>query len=142
LSLFLACGWVGSGLLWWLLTGRARTAGAQPSSPERLSLRKTRKALRLACDNNDASSARSALLCWGRALLAPNRPGNLRQLVGLLGEDLAQQVAMLDQNLYSTSNKNWQGADLWQLCQSLEKNLDGLLQGDANPGLLPLNPAA
>jgi len=142
LSLFLACGWAGSGLLWWLLSRRAAMAGGQSSTPDRLSLGKSRKALRLACENNDASAARSALLSWGRALLAPTRPGNLQQLLELLGDELAHQVDILDRSLYSSSNISWQGADLWQLCQSLEKNMHHPVQGDENPGLLPLNPAA
>ena len=142
LSLFLACGWAGSGLLWWFLFRRAAMVIEQPSTPDTLSPGKSRKALRLACETNDASAARNALLTWGRALLAPTRPGNLQQLLELLGDELAQQVDILDQSLYSSSNISWQGADLWQLCQSLEKNLHHLVRGHENPGLLPLNPAA
>jgi hypothetical protein len=117
-------------------------ASGQSSTPDTLSLGKSRKALRLACESNDASAARSALLAWGRALLAPTRPGNLQQLLELLGDELAHQVDILDRSLYSSSNLSWQGADLWQLCQSLEKNLHHLVPNDENPGLLPLNPAA
>jgi hypothetical protein len=142
LSLFLACGWAGSGLLWWLLSRRAAMASGQSSTADTLSLGKSRKALRLACESNDTSAARSALLAWGRALLAPTRPGNLQQLLELLGDELAHQVDILDRSLYSRSNISWQGADLWQLCKSLEKNSHHLVQGDEKPGLLPLNPAA
>ena len=143
LSLLLASGWAVSGLAWWIYSRRAAAAAAeQVETSDPLSLRKSRKTLQQSCLGNDASGTRSALLTWGRALLAPSRPSNLRQLTDLLGVELALQIEILDRSLYSGAGTDWQGAELWQLCQSLEKNLHHIISGADAPGLLPLDPVA
>jgi hypothetical protein len=80
------------------------------------------------------------LLTWGRALLAPRRISNLRQLGDVLGADLRHEIEVLNQSLYAPAGAQWRGQALWSLCQQLEK--EARVQRDQrSAGLLPLNPA-
>ncbi|MDH3858590.1 MAG: BatD family protein, partial [Gammaproteobacteria bacterium] len=119
LSLLLACGWLSSGLYWWF---KSRTSGSPDSrAVEQPGLRAARKQLRQACEADDPTHARHALLDWGRALLDPREVNNLHQLGLLLGDDLARQVEWLNQSLYAGESIGWQGRELWLLCQQLEE---------------------
>ncbi|MDH3633337.1 MAG: BatD family protein [Gammaproteobacteria bacterium] len=137
LSLLLACGWLSSGLYWWF---KSRTSGSPDSrAVEQPGLRAARKQLRQACEADDPTHARHALLDWGRALLDPREVNNLHQLGLLLGDDLARQVEWLNQSLYAGESIGWQGRELWLLCQQLEET--GAPGGDRDiDELLPLNP--
>jgi hypothetical protein len=137
LSLLLACGWALSGFYWWY---KLRVGDIQQAPElEHPGLREARKRLRQACDTGDAAAARHALLDWGRALLDPRAVDNLQQLERLLGDDLAHQVERLNQSLYAGERADWQGRDLWQLCQQLEKSNASKRERGATE-LLPLNP--
>ena len=137
LSLLLACGWLSSGLYWWF---KSRASGGDDlQAVEHPGLRAARKRLRQACEADDSAHARHALLDWGRALLQPRQVSNLHQLGLLLGDDLAQQVEWLNQSLYAGESVGWQGRDLWQLCQRLEKARAPGGERDSDE-LLPLNP--
>jgi hypothetical protein len=139
LSLALASGWILSALYWWFRL-RPPAASTTPSATGHPDLRQARKQLQQACNDSDAISARSMLLTWGRALLAPRKISNLHQLGDVLGADLAHEIEVLNQSLYAPSAAQWRGQALWSLCQQLEK--DTLVQRDqGNARLLPLNPA-
>ncbi|MGB5328691.1 MAG: BatD family protein [Gammaproteobacteria bacterium] len=139
LSLALAGGWILSALYWWYQL-RQPAAATAPSATEHPDLRQAGKQLQQACNDSDAISARRLLLTWGRALLAPRRISNLRQLGDVLGADLRHEIEVLNQSLYAPAGAQWRGQALWSLCQQLEK--DTLQQRDqGSAGLLPLNPA-
>jgi hypothetical protein len=80
-----------------------------------------------------------ALLAWGQGLMLPRRVDNLGELVGLLGDDLGQQVEALNRSRYAGQGEAWQGRPLWELCQRLQQQA-GSTNDDANASLLPLNP--
>ena len=139
LSLALAGGWILSALYWWYQL-RQPAAATAPSATEHPDLRQAGKQLQQACNDSDAISARRLLLTWGRALLAPRRISNLRQLGDVLGADLRHEIEVLNQSLYAPAGAQWRGQALWSLCQQLEK--DARVQRDqGSAGLLPLNPA-
>jgi len=139
LSLALAGGWILSALYWWYQL-RQPAAATAPSATEHPDLRQAGKKLQQACNDSDAISARRLLLTWGRALLAPRRISNLRQLGNVLGADLRHEIEVLNQSLYAPAGAQWRGQALWSLCQQLEK--DARVQRDqGSAGLLPLNPA-
>jgi len=139
LSLALAGGWILSALYWWYQL-RQPAAATAPSATEHPDLRQAGKKLQQACNDSDAISARRLLLTWGRALLAPRRISNLRQLGDVLGADLRHEIEVLNQSLYAPAGAQWRGQALWSLCQQLEK--DARVQRDqGSAGLLPLNPA-
>jgi len=135
-SLALACGWLSSLLFWWF--GSRRAAAAPSTAGEPVSLRRARRDLEQACNDDDAAAARLALLEWGRALLAPRPIANLKQLCAALGDDLAHEVEELNRSRYARSRGAWRGASLWRLCRQLEAGQAG---GAGEAGeLLPLNP--
>jgi hypothetical protein len=95
--------------------------------------------LRQACEHDDATAARAALLRWGQALLAPRNVADLNALAQFLGEELRQEIEALNQSLYAASGGSWQGQALWTLCQRLQQDASPG-KSDAAKGLAPLNP--
>jgi BatD DUF11 like domain len=142
LSLFLACGWLTTAVYWWL--GRSRRKRSLVASSEvggnPGSLREASRVLRAACEKDDSAAARTALLTWGQALLTPRRVVNLGELVDLLGDELAQEVAALNQSRYAWQAALWQGGSLWTLCERLQRQQTGVTRSAVNEDLLPLNP--
>ena len=147
MSLLLACGWALSALYWWL--GRRKPGAAQTDISERHSLREASKHLRLACQDNNAATARRALLRWGQALLAPAAVENLHRLGEGLGErlgdslaaDLVVEIDTLNQSLYASGHDAWNGDRLWQLCRQIETDTDRK-KSDISDLLSSLNPTA
>jgi hypothetical protein len=137
MSLFLACGWTLSAAYWWFTIRRARRPVEAAS--ELPNLRQAQRRLRQACVENDAVTARAALLAWGRALHAPRRVANLRELTSLLGDELRLEVETLNRSLYAGDAAPWQGQTLWPLCQRLQKQARAPDPADSSD-LLPLNP--
>ena len=137
LSLLLACGWGASAAYWWFAS--RRTATVELPCNETPSLRAASGVLRQACERNDATAARAALLPWGQTLRAPQDVANLNALALSLGEEFSREVESLNQSLYAASGSSWQGDALWSLCLRLQQ--------DESPGksidseaLAPLNP--
>ena len=137
LSLFLACGWGLSAVYWWLAA--RGPAGAAPAAAENPPLREARRALQRACEADDASAARAALLIWGQALLAPRDIANLHRLCAELGADLTAAVERLNACLYASAEDDWRGADLLSLCRRLEAEY-GAKPTPSGERLQPLNP--
>lgn len=77
---------------------------------------KARKALRLACEANDASGAARALLDWAKATWPEDAPRNLGALSTRLDQGTAE-LDKLEQYLYAPASSNWDGATLWQVLQ-------------------------
>jgi hypothetical protein len=142
LSLFLTCGWLATAVYWWL--GWSRSKRSQVASSEAAgnpgSLREAGRVLRAACEKDDSAAARAALLAWGQTLLAPRRVANLGELVDVLGDEIAQEVAALNQSRYAGQAVLWQGGSLWTLCERLQHQQTGATRSDVNAELLPLNP--
>lgn len=123
LSLFLACGWVISVLLWWW--GRRGSAQISSESTHRqVSLRRATKALKQACDNNDALAAREALLQWAQSLDIDISFNHLNQLSSYFHEPLKSQINTMNRSLYSSDAEVWQGKNLWQCCESIAAEID------------------
>jgi hypothetical protein len=137
LSLALASGWILSALYWWYRS--TNPAGRTSTRPEHPELRAARKKLRLACEANDAESARHALLLWGRALMSPRPVTNLLQLGQMVGGEVTDAVESLNLSLYSEAQTQWRGQELWMLCQQLEKSLAARSAGN-HAQLSSLNP--
>ena len=80
------------------------------------------------------------MLVWGQALLTPRRVVNLGELVDLLGDELAQEVAVLNRSRYAGQAAVWQGGSLWALCERLQQQETGATRSAINAELLSLNP--
>ena len=76
-----------------------------------ISLKSCLKALKKACDNNDAKAVKEVLLTWGRLQY------NSITLAGLAthcNDDLADEILNLNKNLYSQQRADWKGEGLFQ----------------------------
>jgi hypothetical protein len=120
LVLMLLIGAVGSGIRRYrrvaptlALAGEARS-GSQDAARVRGS--EARKALRAACDANDARAATKALLSWAEVAWHGEAPRNLATLAARLVQG-ADQVRELERSLYAPTAAGWDGAALWLALQ-------------------------
>ena len=118
-------------LLLLLLAGvrtlRRRNGGAAAAAPARATSNaslaiapvkgsEAKKALRAACEANDAPRAARALLDWAEASWPEDAPRNLGALSARLTHG-ADQVRELERRLYSPGPDSWVGPLLWQALQ-------------------------
>lgn len=82
-----------------------------------------KKALRKACDADDAPGAAKALLAWAEATWPVDAPRNLGTLVPRLVRG-ADEVRELERRLYAPESGRWGGAALWRALR------DGLSDAD------------
>lgn len=75
-----------------------------------------RKALRVACEANDARGAAKALLNWAQATWPTDVPRNLATLAQRL-ESGADEVLDLERCLYAPASGAWTGEGLWRALQ-------------------------
>ncbi len=134
LSLFLAVGWLTSGLVWWF-GRRGQEYETTSELPRKISISAASKALHQACEANDAKASRAALLIWARALGFDN----LAQLVAYFGDPLKSQTDILNQSLYSVATSDWQGNALWQCCAAIDV-AGSTCSLEENGRLVALNP--
>ncbi len=71
-----------------------------------------RRALKQACDDNDAQKAAQQLLLLAKAQWPDNPPQSLGALADRLAEG-ANTIRELDQYLYGTGRSHWNGSKLW-----------------------------
>ncbi len=71
-----------------------------------------RRALKQACDDNDAQKAAQQLLLLAKAQWPDNPPQSLGALADRLAEG-ADTIRELDQYLYGTGTSHWNGSKLW-----------------------------
>jgi len=96
--------------------GPARQMATTDNNAVRIRASEAKKALRVACEANDARSAVKALLDWAEATWPEDAPRNL----GTLGTRLlsgGEQVRELERRLYAPAAHRWDGAALWQALQ-------------------------
>jgi hypothetical protein len=72
-----------------------------------------RKALHIACEENDAHGAAKALLDWAEAIWPGGAPRNLGSLRARLVHG-GEEVRALERHLYAPQPGAWKGEDLWQ----------------------------
>lgn len=103
--------WLTTLFAWWSSWRRrsAKTALSQPPT----TVHNARRALRQACQNNDAKGAEKALLNWATAVWPHHPPTNLGALAARLDLNTAPLKA-LDQVLYAPGHNAWEGPVLWQ----------------------------
>ena len=131
----------------WLLFRHRRS----PTSPEpggqteatsqdaaRVRASSARKALRTACETNDARAAAKALLTWAEASWQGEAPHNLGNLAARLAEG-AGQVRELERSLYAPTSGSWDGDALWQALQGGLRHTGNAApgKGDVLPPLYP-----
>lgn len=121
-------GWLATALialLWWRhdrARHRASTSAATTLIGE--SERRALVALRLACQQNDPTAARQALLTWARIRFDDSAMG-LDGLVAMASPELATQIRALNKALYGTATADWQGQALFAAARDLPRNPSG-----------------
>jgi len=105
-----------------------------------LERRRNRGALKQACYTNNPTSARRALIKWGRARWPLDNINGLYQIeTRIISTGLARELSRLDAALYSDQSRGWQGRQLWQQLVEEERNLDGVYRAGERslPALYP-----
>ena len=120
LAVFFGAGWLATGLAW-ALSRRALPASAKAGTQSALAKTENlaHKALRQACVQHDAATARQALLDWAKTRWPAERPASLGEVATLGGAGLANEIAKLNRSLYSHGGSGWQGEGLWAAVQAL-----------------------
>lgn len=116
LSGTLALGWGLTGLSWWL----SRRSGKQQASSSTLPKQAVRQALKdikRACEQNDPSAAKNALLRWSEIQWPQTPPGSLGVTAERCELELKGEIDRLNQMLYGQEPATWQGAGLWRAIQ-------------------------
>jgi len=117
-SLFLACGWLASGIMWWFSRHRS-VSTVKKQNHQAPSLRSVSKVLKAACMDNDANASRKALLSWANAMGLSVSFDNLNSVGHYFGDPLKTEIGDLNQSLYGVEQTNWSGEVLWQICEKI-----------------------
>ena len=112
ISLGLFVLWLATLLLWRWSGRNTRTVAANPGKE---SLRKLTQGLKTACQANDARQARDRLLYWARQNRPERRVLSISDVAAYSSADLAAQIRILNDALYSSRQQAWDGAAFWQV---------------------------
>lgn len=116
LSLFLAVGWVGTVIAWWLRRkGSTRESISESGSA---TVKAAVKAVQIACVRDDPARAKEALLRWAKAHWPKAPPRSLGEIALRTKDPVRAELQRLSRALYSQRSEAWQGKDLWQAFQS------------------------
>lgn len=117
--------WVFAGIfaLAWLLTILLWLGQNKKKNGHYKAKREAYTALQQACQDNNPSKARDALLAWARLKWPEAQLLNLAELGKFIrNRQLKNQISKLSQTLYGKDkNPRWQGKDLWACILSLKK---------------------
>ena len=138
LSLFLASGWLLSGIVWWLNRGQSVLSAEAPKRSA-LNLVQVSKLLKAACFDSNANEARIALLNWANAINSSPGFDNLNSVGHYFGEPLKNEIDTLNQSLYGMQKTNWSGESLWQICEKIADDSQPA-RSASEEELLALNP--
>jgi hypothetical protein len=112
-SVFLACGWLVTIILFW--HKRTKKPVADTKATERLlhetSLKESVKKLKEACADDDAHAAKNALLAWGKQKFNAT---NLGAIATYCDARLRDEILHLNQVLYGKDASQWDGKNLMQ----------------------------
>lgn len=106
LSLLLALGWLGTGVLWWISRKPARSTVA-PRKP-RAAFRDVTKT----AEENNPQACKQALLVWARHQWPEQPPTSLGAISARVDTDFSDALTQLSQVLYAQSNGQWNGSTL------------------------------
>jgi BatD DUF11 like domain len=120
--------------VWRLKQAAPATPSAQSNAAAPMpKIDKVVKRLKAACIANQAQAAKQALLIWSTQQLGID---NLTQLAAVSDATLAEQIRVLNQQLYAQQAGQWDGYPLWQ---AFEHHKPGKQQAAATDGLEPLH---
>ncbi|MGR9114396.1 MAG: BatD family protein [Gammaproteobacteria bacterium] len=109
IAVILASGWLAT-VVYFLCRGKAKMPEPQDDSVE-ISLNDSIKALKKACNENNAQSAKDALINWGRLKF---NVSSLGALAPQCDARLRDEIVRLNHCLYGKTTESWQGKRLFQ----------------------------
>jgi hypothetical protein len=111
LALFFALGWAATLYVWWR-SSRTLTDSQQRLQPD---TSVTRKRLKRACGEGDATLAKQALSEWGALQWPADVPASLGEIASRCEGSLAQEIEKLNRCLYGRREIEWKdGPLLWR----------------------------
>ncbi len=133
------------GLGWWLGRRRGGTAPTTEAKSQTVTTvgkpaRQDLSALKTACQHNDITAARSALIHWCQQEW-PGSTASLNPLLAKATPALKAELQQLNKALYAAadSQSSWQGDALWQAFLAYESGQAETVTSQSS--LQPLNPA-
>ena len=125
LSLFFASGWLLTLITWWYKNRHIQTKALSPQRKKsQASLTAVDKALKKACEKNDVSACKDALIAWGKVIYPTKLPTSLGHLAELTGEPLKSKINELNKTLYSSSAHTWNSDGLWEITRQIMREQD------------------
>lgn len=118
-SLFLAIGWILTTVYFWFRLNKQNITAPIKSNRDEQSISKAMKQLKSACQANQPSACKDALLNWGQQLFPNQKVTSLGQLAKLTGEPLASFIQQLESSLYGQTSEQWNSDGLLDACQVL-----------------------
>ena len=125
LALLFAIGWISTAAAWWWFNQQQQsknTASKNSNTPNEKSRSKILTELKQACQTNNSSAARTALLAWGNFLWPANPPKGIDELSLHFDKTTAEHILTLNQVLYGKENKSWDGDVLWNAVKNYKPN--------------------
>ena len=112
LSLILFVIWIVTLLLWRKAkrTGKATEVADSDQSSQRILI----KQIKQACLDENPARAKELLLQWGRMTWPDRLPTSIGEIANRCSEQLAIEIGILNNVLYSRTSANWKGPELWQ----------------------------
>lgn len=112
IAIFSTIGWLLTlGFLFFKHKSAAKKAAEPIESPAEISLKACIKQLKNACESNDANSAKTALLEWGRRQFDEISLGAIAQHCEARFRD---EILKLNATLYAQESEVWQGRELFK----------------------------
>ena len=106
-------------LILWRISSRKGKTDTRTNNTE--SLRKLAQDLKSACREKDARRARECLLQWARQSRQDDGLLSISDVAGYSGPELARQIRVLNDVLYSHRREQWDGDQLWQAFAAEQK---------------------
>jgi hypothetical protein len=118
-SLFLATGWLITGVLWWLSRRRQISSGKDLKSEHPEKFRRSHNLLKKACMKNDRQAVRECLLAWANAVVGKKRYQYLHQIENGFGTDFKTAITEMNQGLFSQESSDWDGLQFLAICEQV-----------------------
>ncbi len=136
----LGAGWLGTLILAGLAMRRRRAPAekARSKAAGTSDRRTARRALRAACDSDDAAGARDALLAWAGAAGIGEGRLTLAELARRCPDELAAEIDRLNRALYGVAPPPWRGQGLWDAMRSEPATRQASAPEAGNSALSPL----
>jgi len=118
-SALLAAGWLLTAIAWIVTRRKDQPPVAVQNEAATPDFSAVKKALQIACAQNDAAAAKEAMLTWAAVRWPENRPGSLAEIASRVDDPFSVEIMHLNRELYSrldsANSRGWKGDKLWEM---------------------------